>query len=64
MSQSQKRISLLISRTIITLFLFIDIVLFLNRDSNIAKALTGISFLLFAGLLLITFKTNGKETDS
>ena len=51
-----KKLALIISQIIITAILIVDIYVFINQDSIIAKSLATISFVGFMFLLIPTLK--------
>ncbi|ETI68389.1 hypothetical protein [Neobacillus vireti] len=55
-NKSDEKIGLIISQIIITAILIVDIFVFINQDSIIAKSLAAISFVGFMFLLIPSLK--------
>ncbi|SDN65432.1 hypothetical protein [Bacillus sp. OK048] len=55
-NKSDEKIGFIISQIIITAILIVDIYVFINQDSIIAKSLATISFVGFMFLLIPTLK--------
>lgn len=61
MVQGNKRIALVISQIIFTVFLVVDLYLILNKDAIAAKLLAAGSFVIFMFLLIISLKPTLKS---
>ncbi|GGA24244.1 hypothetical protein [Psychrobacillus lasiicapitis] len=59
-NESDVRIGFIISQIIITAFLIVDIYIFINQDSIIAKSFATVSFVGFMFLLISSLKATLK----
>jgi len=55
-NESNERIGFIISQILITAFLIVDIYVFINQNSIIAKSLASVSFVGFMFLLILSLK--------